>query len=329
MLLNGCRLRQKFVRLDNLQNCKPLNTAFTMSRTTLLILLLLILWFLLGAWCFNKFLCGAGAAVAAAPVAAAVVEDDCVGIWNINDASKFRTSSVDQIEFVRNGFNRLTPFSSNLGDALDKVADYLKGNTDRGLTITGLYESAENNRSIFPNLGLARADNIKNYLRGLGVSVGQLNTLGSESTNTCWRKDTLEKGVQFAFGDLALGNDRIDGIKNRLLGKPITVYFDTDSDNISLSSQQRTDFADLIYYLDNVDGSKLDIDGHTDNVGNRSYNVNLSRDRADFVKNYLQRNGSIGLNLMDVNGLGPDRPVESNNSSSGRAKNRRVEVTLK
>ena len=106
------------------------------------------------------------------------------------------------------------------------------------------------------------------------------------------------------------------------------MYFGTNQDELNLSSQQRKDIGEIIYYLDNVDGSGLSIGGHTDNIGNRQSNITLSQGRANFVREYLTNNGNIPANKMSTNGFGPDNPIDTNATPEGRSKNRRVEVKL-
>jgi len=71
----------------------------------------------------------------------------------------------------------------------------------------------------------------------------------------------------------------------------------------------------------------IEISGHTDNQGDASFNMTLSRERADSVRQYLMDNGVEAKRLIAV-GYGQDRPAASNKSGSGRAKNRRIEFKI-
>ena len=72
----------------------------------------------------------------------------------------------------------------------------------------------------------------------------------------------------------------------------------------------------------------INIDGHTDSTGKREKNMELSSSRANAVKAYLAGNG-ITENRMTATGFGPDKPVATNKTAAGRAKNRRVEMTVR
>ncbi len=70
---------------------------------------------------------------------------------------------------------------------------------------------------------------------------------------------------------------------------------------------------------------RIEIQGHTDNVGSASNNQRLSEKRALAVLRYLVKNG-IDLDRMQSMGYGPDRPIASNDTARGRKLNRRVEL---
>ncbi len=304
-----------------------------MRKSSLFWLLLLIAWIILGVFLCKKYLCGASATTPIGAVDEKKVEKPAstlaaLGAWAFSDGS-LKHKGNDHIRFDRSGFTHLTPLAEITSNGLQNTANYLKDNSNRSLLITGYYHKEEKNTSIQPNLGLARANDIKNKLVSLGAPSKQLSLAGKLLPANWFDGDILRKGIDFNFSEFTASNDRLDEIKGRLLGKPLTLYFGTNEDNINLSSQQRTDFADLIYYLDNVDKAQLHIGGHTDNKGKKSYNYKLSQERAEFVKGYLQKNGGISINRMQVKGFGPDKPVDSNSTDEGRANNRRVEVVLK
>ena len=74
-------------------------------------------------------------------------------------------------------------------------------------------------------------------------------------------------------------------------------------------------------------GMKLEISGHTDNIGTQKYNMALSQKRALSVMNYLIGKGVEGDRFV-AKGYGPGRPIEENDTEEGRQKNRRVEIRI-
>jgi outer membrane protein OmpA-like peptidoglycan-associated protein len=73
---------------------------------------------------------------------------------------------------------------------------------------------------------------------------------------------------------------------------------------------------------------KIEVQGHTDSKGSDEYNLNLSNKRANAVKDYLVLNHGINPDRLMARGYGESRPVTSNDTDAGRAKNRRVEFVV-
>jgi len=302
-----------------------------MQNRLLFLILLLIAWLIIGCLVCKKYICGFGGAAAIAAVADEGEENTsfALGNWLVNDDNEFSTNSANHFSFNKNNAAFL-PLPVGLKSSVNETALYLKNNENRSLDITGYYTNDEKNESLFTNLGMARAENVKNLLLGAGVSATQININGKLLPNNKWLgENTFNKGIEFGFSAKNAEDLRISEIKKRLLGKPVTLYFETNSDNIKLTETQRKDFTDLIYYLDRVPNATLAIGGHTDNVGNVDSNVKLSKKRADIVANYINKRGGIAKNKMAMQGFGPNKPVTSNNTDEDRQKNRRVEVILK
>lgn len=98
-------------------------------------------------------------------------------------------------------------------------------------------------------------------------------------------------------------------------------------DKADLTSKAKTALDQLIADIPNTKGYIVVVEGGTDSVGSAAYNYQLSERRADAVVQYLSEN-SVPAHKIYVIGLGKDKTVASNSNSSGRAKNRRVDVRL-
>jgi outer membrane protein OmpA-like peptidoglycan-associated protein len=72
---------------------------------------------------------------------------------------------------------------------------------------------------------------------------------------------------------------------------------------------------------------QISIEGHTDNKGNPVFNLKLSAKRAEAVKKYLVKKG-IEESRISAQGFGDAKPIATNVTPAGRAKNRRVELHL-
>lgn len=82
----------------------------------------------------------------------------------------------------------------------------------------------------------------------------------------------------------------------------------------------------VVGVFDGNNNISIVINGYTDSVGDETSNLNLSIKRADAVKKWLERNG---VNTqIETRGYGEQKPITSNDTESGRAQNRRVEILL-
>ncbi len=75
-------------------------------------------------------------------------------------------------------------------------------------------------------------------------------------------------------------------------------------------------------------GIYIEVEGHTDNVGDKVYNEQLGMERAEAVKRYLYEQHQVPLHKINVISYGEDKPVAPNNTRDGRSQNRRVVVRI-
>lgn len=83
---------------------------------------------------------------------------------------------------------------------------------------------------------------------------------------------------------------------------------------------------ELLHYCEN-DSILIYINGHTDSIGSNIFNLTLSQNRANEVKEYLISNGICRMKIIG-NGFGSTKPLYSNNTELNRQKNRRVEIII-
>lgn len=95
----------------------------------------------------------------------------------------------------------------------------------------------------------------------------------------------------------------------------------------TLDPKSNTELDRLVKLMKDVPSLKVEISGHTDNIGSESFNQKLSEDRATAVVNYLVTKG-IGKDRLTPKGYGSTKPVATNNSDEGRQQNRRTEFEV-
>jgi len=126
------------------------------------------------------------------------------------------------------------------------------------------------------------------------------------------------EGCPFEGPAVVLETDRV-----RLRG---SILFETGSAKIQKQSYKLLDEVyDVLSKHPEI--APIRVEGHTDNVGSRPYNLDLSDRRSKSVADYLVKKGIDRKNLQ-YKGFGFDRPIAPNNSALNRAKNRRVEFKL-
>jgi outer membrane protein OmpA-like peptidoglycan-associated protein len=114
--------------------------------------------------------------------------------------------------------------------------------------------------------------------------------------------------------------------KREVAPKPLIldgVNFDTAKATIRPESFPRLDA--VVEFMVHKKSARVEISGHTDNVGNAQANKTLSEKRAQACRNYIVSKG-IDKKRLDAVGFGDERPIAPNDSDEGRQKNRRIEA---
>jgi outer membrane protein OmpA-like peptidoglycan-associated protein len=125
-----------------------------------------------------------------------------------------------------------------------------------------------------------------------------------ERTLTELKAQRTERGIVLTLGD---------------------VLFDFDRAELRRGAKNNLDR--LVAFLRKHDDREVIIEGHTDSVGGDSYNLDLSRRRAQAVQDFLTQNG-IAMTRIVADGFGEGYPVAGNETQEGRQRNRRVEVVI-
>ncbi len=109
------------------------------------------------------------------------------------------------------------------------------------------------------------------------------------------------------------------------VGQTITlegINFATNKWEITSLAEDKLDVA--LNAMKNNPNVEVEISGHTDNTGSRNWNMELSLNRANSVKDWFISKGISGSRITTV-GMGPDNPIAPNDTEEGRYKNRRID----
>ncbi|MEO5697331.1 MAG: OmpA family protein [Burkholderiaceae bacterium] len=159
---------------------------------------------------------------------------------------------------------------------------------------------------------------------GTGAVIG--GAVGAAAGNL-WTKRQEDRRVAMEQATRGTGVEVSRTADNQLkLNIPNDVSFDTGS--ATIKPQMRSVLDPFANTLRDDPNARLTIIGHTDSTGSPSINDPLSVNRAQSVRDYLGGRG-VASSRIEISGRGEREPVADNNSESGRAKNRRVEIYLR
>lgn len=213
----------------------------------------------------------------------------------------------------------LLRFDADFADGIEPVVD-------DGLTaIESLYEERD---ALQADLEARRGDiqRLETQVDSIDARLAEIEereaTVAAELRERQRRERRLRE-VQAVFtadeGEVLLGEDR-------LILRLVGLTFESGSSEI------RPENFSLLTKVQRVirefPGSAIAVEGHTDSQGNEAMNQELSRRRAIAVREYLLSNMPISADRVSAVGYGESRPVAPNDSAAGRAKNRRIEITL-
>ena len=175
---------------------------------------------------------------------------------------------------------------------------------------------------------------------GIGAVVGALIGKGTGDND---KNRYVWGAVVGALAGSAIGNymdKQEQEFRDELADSGVEVYREGDSlrlylpGNITFASGKSNIDGNFYAVLDDVAlvvnkyaKTTLMVEGHTDNVGSDDSNQYLSESRANSVKNYLTQVG-VDKRRVTILGMGEYQPLDTNDSSAGRLKNRRVELKI-
>jgi OOP family OmpA-OmpF porin len=164
--------------------------------------------------------------------------------------------------------------------------------------------------------GQLKIDGTTVSVRGEVANEAQRQRIASDFATRLNPTYTVTNGLRVSAAD--------QGVLDRTLANRIVEF---ESGQAVLTPAGRAILDEMGAAMLKLKGQKVEIIGHTDNVGLRTSNQNLSQARAEAVRNYLAGKG-IPAETLVASGSGPDRPIASNDTVEGRARNRRIEFRM-
>jgi outer membrane protein OmpA-like peptidoglycan-associated protein len=114
----------------------------------------------------------------------------------------------------------------------------------------------------------------------------------------------------------------------------LTLHVLFDYDKTTIKEKETAELQKGIEFVKRYPGSRIEIAGHTDNMGTPQYNQSLSEKRAQAVRDYLIREGGVdpakitAVGHRDLYPVAPNKKPDGKDNPEGRAQNRRVEINI-
>lgn len=228
-------------------------------------------------------------------------------------------------QFAFDSASVLPRLNENNARFLDTVAGILKRFPEKNLSITGFYRPGIDSLptgSYYENMGVARANAVRNLLMKRGIAEERISLDYSSSKDSSLREpltfsilnpSTLPSSfeiVQFSFTNMTFSDANFAFDSDEFKpGEPFILYADSVKTYLALNPAKN-----------------LTIIGHTDYIGPDNYNKNLGLRRAQSARTYFK---NLGVkSTINVDSRGEKRPAASNETEEGRQKNRRVNFVL-
>ena len=203
----------------------------------------------------------------------------------------------------------------------DSIYKYLNANQDKQLVLSVQYLASEANDTMGMHLGKERIDYLKNILVKAGVNPDRIVTSSEETEFSYDENGNYRDGVSLYFQNTS--EDRQAEIDAGVVNK--TLYTNFAAAEFRPDRTLTAYSLELKNYLEKYPDKNIIVTGHTDSIGVNNYHWGL--ERAKNVKNYLVSQG-IPSSKIKVVSKGETEPVATNQTEEGRAKNRRIEITV-
>ena len=223
--------------------------------------------------------------------------------------------------FEISSLNGSVTMPSTLAGLKDSVYNYLNNNQDKELQIAVKYLASEANINGI-HLGRLREGTLKKIFIDGGINPNKITTKIVESTYDYNTTNHYYDAISLRF--ITIRNERIAEVEKSIANKILYSNFAVKD---FLPDRELVAYTiELKKYLKKYPNKKVYLVGHTDSVGTNNYVFGL--DRANNVKDYFISQ-DISASIIEATSRGEDEPIADNYSERGRAKNRRIEITIK
>jgi outer membrane protein OmpA-like peptidoglycan-associated protein len=176
-----------------------------------------------------------------------------------------------------------------------------------------------------------RINEVDQKAQAAANSAQQANNAASQANNAASQANSAAASASSAAGAANARAEAVEKVMRRLV---FEVVLSEDQGNFlfaqtALPDEAKAALDEMVTRVkSDAQAVWFEIEGHTDNVGEKPINERIGLERAEAVKRYLYDQHQVPLHKMNVISYGEDKPVAPNNSRDGRAQNRRVVIRV-
>jgi outer membrane protein OmpA-like peptidoglycan-associated protein len=206
----------------------------------------------------------------------------------------------------------------------DSVKNFLSKNPSYHTFIVANYLISEINDVNGENLGLKRAQFLKNWMIQSGVSADRIKTEAQLAEFNFDNANSYDNAISIYFKDMVSLNASVatDIVTNK------TLRFSFGNQSFRATPELIDYVLELKSYLSQYPNKKIYIIGHTDSEGDDTYNYNIGLQRAQFVKDFLISQQIENYKIVSSS-KGELEPIADNLTREGKSLNRRIEIIVK
>lgn len=247
-----------------------------------------------------------------------IINTPAVAGFLVKDGDHMVASNTANLQFEQSNATPIIPAPIN--QDLNKVATYLKGHPDRNLSLVGYYANKEQNTTTHPNLGIARAEAMKQQLIGLGVPTQRMDTKGqAKNLITFDDKNRLTGGIDFTiFGAPTAPAFLVKDGNTNVANHPSNLQFAQSGAHPTIPTPINQELSKVSTYLKGKPNRQLMLTGYyTNKEQNKTNYANLGIARAESLKQKLVGLGVPAKQLSTKGILKNDLTFDNKNQLTG------------
>lgn len=264
----------------------------------------------------------------------------CMAPFKVEDlTTKFKLEVDNNFIFDYSSVNFLLDLPPVMQDVMKDIVVYLDENPQRQLILTGYNHPDEINETTLENLGLARANRMRNLWVKLGANPQQIAIKGiADERLAVFNSELYEKFLPNAMGFefdvlspkmIKKQKRDLSKVEERL--KELQVFrfkdFGQETNKIVMNDKLKAYMNDLILYISRNEKAKIYCVGHSNASGTKEESAVMGSKRAEYVRTFLTKHGILEERI-ETTTAGDSHPLGEENTRYGKQINRRVDLFI-